>query len=123
MLSTLWLTRQKIGCSPPLYHTTFSAPTSPPILARRPGLRKRGHPFTLPLTDDKQFILRVLYRAVFLLSGPRFVFSLYLVFLATVNSCELQNSYLVLNFFLMYSSSGLSNDVFPNKTNINIAFI
>src|SRR6218665_1361844 len=29
------------------------------------------------------------------------------------------NYYLVLSFLLMYSSSGLSTDVFPNKTNIN----
>ena len=27
--------------------------------------------------------------------------------------------YLVLSFLLMYSSSGLCTDVFPNKTNIN----
>src|SRR6218665_3123826 len=30
----------------------------------RPGLRKRAHPFTLPLKDDKQCIPRVLYRAL-----------------------------------------------------------
>src|SRR6218665_314147 len=35
-----------------------------PILTRRPGLRKRAHPFTLPLKDDKQCIPRVLYRAL-----------------------------------------------------------
>ena len=29
------------------------------------------------------------------------------------------NYYLVLSFLFMYSSSGLSTDVFPNKTNIN----
>src|SRR6218665_1640248 len=38
ILSTLWLTRQKIGCSPPLFatHTTFfacSSPLSSPDLA------------------------------------------------------------------------------------------
>src|SRR6218665_1846314 len=36
-----------------------------PILTRRPGLRKRAHPLTLPLRDDKQCIPRVLYRALF----------------------------------------------------------
>ena len=36
----------------------------PPILTRRPGLRKRAHPFTLPLKDEKQCIPRVLYRAL-----------------------------------------------------------
>src|SRR6218665_1525811 len=46
--------------------------------------------------------------------------SLHLVLLAPVNSCELHNYHLVLSFLLMYSSSGLSTDVFfPNKTNIN----
>jgi len=74
----------------------------------------------------------------FLLSSPRFVFPisssipytlsttitsislyLHLVLLAPVNSCESHNYYLVLSFWLMYSSSGLSTDVFPNKTNIN----
>src|SRR6218665_2538042 len=39
-------------------------PLFPPILTRRPGLRKRAHPFTLPLKDDKQCIPRVLYRAL-----------------------------------------------------------
>ena len=49
----------------------------------------------------------------FLLSSPRFVFSLHLVLLAAVNSCQLHNYYyLVLSFLLMYSSSGLSTDVF-----------
>src|SRR6218665_1078385 len=46
--------------------------------------------------------------------------SLHLVLLAPVNSCELHNYHLVLSFLSMYSSSGLSTDVFfPNKTNIN----
>src|SRR6218665_2511298 len=46
--------------------------------------------------------------------------SLHLVLLAPVNSCELHNYHLVLSFLFMYSSSGLSTDVFlPNKTNIN----
>src|SRR6218665_1529691 len=46
--------------------------------------------------------------------------SLHLVLLASVNSCELHNYHLVLSFLFMYSSSGLSTDVFfPNKTNIN----
>src|SRR6218665_238396 len=45
--------------------------------------------------------------------------SLLLVLLAPVNLCELRNYYLVLSFLLIYSSSGLSTDVFPNKTNIN----
>src|SRR6218665_10039 len=41
---------------------------------------------------------------------------LHLVLLAPVNSCELHNNnYLVLSFLLMYSSSGLSTDGFPNK--------
>ena len=39
-------------------------PLFPPILTRRPGLRKRAHPLTLPLKDDKQCIPRVLYRAL-----------------------------------------------------------
>src|SRR6218665_548571 len=39
-------------------------PLFSPILTRRPGLRKRAHPFTLPLKDDKQCIPRVLYRAL-----------------------------------------------------------
>jgi len=39
--------------------------------------------------------------------------------MATVNSCELLNYYLVLSFLLMYSESGLSTDFIPNKTNIN----
>src|SRR6218665_1674531 len=51
-----------------------------------------------------------------LLFSPKFVFpigfSLYLTLLAPVNSCELHNYYLVLSFLLMYSSSGLSTDVF-----------
>jgi len=38
--------------------------------------------------------------------------SLHLVLLAPVNSCELQNYYLVLSSLFMYSSSGLSTDVF-----------
>src|SRR6218665_2185960 len=45
--------------------------------------------------------------------------SLHLVLLAPVNSCELHNYCLVLSYLFMYSSSGLSTDVFPNKTNIN----
>src|SRR6218665_406297 len=39
-------------------------PLFPPILTRRSGLRKRAHPFTLPLKDDKQCIPRVLYRTL-----------------------------------------------------------
>src|SRR6218665_2311274 len=35
-------------------------PLFPPILTRRPGLRKRVHPFTLPIKGDKQCIPRVL---------------------------------------------------------------
>src|SRR6218665_3663810 len=38
--------------------------------------------------------------------------SLHLVLLAPGNSCELHNYYLVLSFLFMYSSSGLSTDVF-----------
>ena len=38
--------------------------------------------------------------------------SLHLVLLAPVNSCELHNCYPVLSLLLMYSSSGLSTDVF-----------
>src|SRR6218665_597560 len=38
--------------------------------------------------------------------------SLHLVLLAPVNSCELHNYHLVLSFLFMYSSSGLSTDVF-----------
>src|SRR6218665_1586269 len=39
-------------------------PLFPPLLPSRPGLRKRAHPFPLPLKDDKQCIPRVLYRAL-----------------------------------------------------------
>src|SRR6218665_4153528 len=49
--------------------------------------------------------------------------SLHLMLLAPVNSCVLHNYYLVLSFLLMYSSSGLSTDVFPNKTNINTHWV
>src|SRR6218665_3650428 len=45
--------------------------------------------------------------------------SLDLMPLAPVNSCELDNYYLILRFLFIYSSSGLSTDVFSNKTNIN----
>src|SRR6218665_1183155 len=45
-----------------IYHVL--RPLFPPILTRRPGLRERAHPFTLPLKDDKQCIPRVLYRAL-----------------------------------------------------------
>ena len=38
--------------------------------------------------------------------------SVHLVLLAPVNSCELHNYHLVLSFLFMYSSSGLSTDVF-----------
>src|SRR6218665_778245 len=41
-----------------------------------------------------------------------FSLSLHLVLLAPVNSCELHNYHLVLSFLFMYSSSGLSTDVF-----------
>src|SRR6218665_2833098 len=107
-------------------------PLFPPTLTRRPGLRKRAHPFTLPLKDDKQCIPRVLYRALLppvqsqacfphrFFSIPYSLFtaiisislSLHLVLLAPVNSCELHNYHLVLSFLFMYSSSGLSADVF-----------
>src|SRR6218665_3852134 len=107
-------------------------PLFPPILTRRPGLRKRVHPFILPLKDEKQCIPRVLYRALlppvqsWVCFPHRFFipctlstttisisFSLHLVPLAPVNPSELHNYYLVLSFLLMYSSSGLSTDVFP----------
>src|SRR6218665_1638144 len=45
-------------------------PLFPPILTRRLGLRKRAHPFTLPLKDDKQCISRVLYRSLLPLVHP-----------------------------------------------------
>src|SRR6218665_1631395 len=97
-----------------------SPPALPPILTRWPGLRKRAHPFTLPLNDDKQCHCSVSnIEPFFLLSSPRFVFSLPLVLLTPVNSCELHNYYLVLSVLLMYSIGGLSTDVFPNKTNTN----
>src|SRR6218665_2334754 len=106
-----------------------SPPALPPILTRRPGLRKRAHPFTLPLKDDNQCIPCVLYRALLppVQSQVCFLYiylhsfhnnylnlalSLHLVLLAPVNSCELHNYYLVLSFLLMYSSSSLSTDVF-----------
>src|SRR6218665_2869678 len=47
---------------------------SKPILTRRPGVRKRAHPFTLPLKDDKQCIPVSYIAPCFLLSSPRFVF-------------------------------------------------
>src|SRR6218665_1919231 len=107
-------------------------PLFPPILTRWPGLRKRAHPFTLPLKDDKQCIPRVIYRALlppvqsYVCFPHRFFsipytlsrtiisisLSLHPVLLSPVNSCELHNYYLVLSFLLMYSSSGLSTDVF-----------
>ena|SRR6218665_1381111 len=57
---------QNLGVGPPHPQLIPRSPPalSPPILTRRPGLRKRAHPFTLPLKDDKQFIPRVLYRAL-----------------------------------------------------------
>src|SRR6218665_1843751 len=39
-------------------------PLFPPLLTRRPGLRKRAHPLTLPLKNDKQCMPHVLYRAL-----------------------------------------------------------
>src|SRR6218665_1951995 len=67
-------------------------PLIPPILSctRRNGLRKRAHPFTLSLKDDKQCIPRVLYRVLL----PRVqslvgFLSSFSAILAPVNSCEL----------------------------------
>src|SRR6218665_1923335 len=59
LLSTLWLIWQKILAALFCYSQLIglrarSPPALPPILARRPDLRKRAHPFTLPLKDDKQ---------------------------------------------------------------------
>src|SRR6218665_1760851 len=39
-------------------------PLFPHIITRRPGVRKRAHPFTLPLQDDKQCIPRVLFKTL-----------------------------------------------------------
>src|SRR6218665_2223373 len=61
-LSTLWLTQQKIGCSPPLFatHTTFSA-RSPPYPHQTAWPLQASSSIALPLKDDKQCIPRVLY--------------------------------------------------------------
>jgi len=137
ILSKLWLIRQTIGCSPPLFatHATFSA-CLPPILTRRPGLRKRAHPFTLPLKDDKQCPIwpRVPYRALLPPAQPYIWFPqsvlLYTLYSFHDNYFNLALSsfsapgsrqlvciayYLVLSFLLIYSSSGLSTDVFLIK--------
>src|SRR6218665_35677 len=103
----------------------------PPILTRRPGLRKQAHPFTLTLKDDKQCIPRVsCIVPCFLLSSPRFVFPIGFLYtlhsfhnnylnLALFSSSALGSRqlvcidyYLVLRFLPMYSSSSLSTDVF-----------
>src|SRR6218665_1646411 len=69
-----------------------SPPALPPILTRRPGLRKRAHPFTIPLKDDKQCIPCVLYiEHCFLLFSPRFVFPS--VFLYTLGLHSFHNNY------------------------------
>src|SRR6218665_192128 len=90
ILSTLWLIRQKRGCSLPLFATRIprSPPALPSTLTRRPGLHKRAHPCTLPLKDDKQCSLfPVSYiEPYFLLSIPWFdfpsrFFSIYVIFL------------------------------------------
>src|SRR6218665_3578299 len=36
----------------------------PPVISRRPGLRRRQHEFTLPEKDDRNFIPRILYRTL-----------------------------------------------------------
>src|SRR6218665_3404761 len=87
-----------------------SPPALSPVLTRRPGLRKRAHPFTIHLTDDKQCIppspiyslasscpvLGLFFHRFFfipytlsttIISISR---SLHLVLLALLNSCELQ---------------------------------
>src|SRR6218665_2723491 len=97
----------------------------PPILTtvtRRPGPRKRDHPFTLPLKDDKQCIPCVLYRALLPPVQSQVYFphrffsipytlsttiisislSLHLVLLAPVNSCE----FLIVIVNLYSASSG-----------------
>ena len=66
ILSTLWLTRQKIGCSPPLFatHTTFSASSSPyPHQTAWPP-QASSSIYRIPLKYDKECIPRVLYRAL-----------------------------------------------------------
>src|SRR6218665_3200505 len=118
-----------------------SPPALPPILTRRPGPRKRAHPFTLPLKDDKQCIPRVLYRALLppavqsLVCFPYRYFSipytlsttiisislsLHLVLLASVNSCELHNYHLVLSFCSCIRVAVCLPMFFLNKTNIYI---
>ena len=39
-------------------------PLFPPIIPRRPGLRRRQHEFTLPEKDYRKFIPRILFRAL-----------------------------------------------------------
>src|SRR6218665_1943952 len=98
ILSTLWLIRQKIDCrvTALLRYSQLipcSPPALPPIHTRRPGLRKRAHPFTLPLKDDKQCIPRVLYiEPCFLLSSPRFVFPIYFSLYLTLFPQQLSQS-------------------------------
>src|SRR6218665_1429722 len=45
-------------------HNSYQLFSLHPILTRRPGLRKRAHPFTLPLKDDKHCIPHVQFRAL-----------------------------------------------------------
>ena len=42
-------------------------PLFPPIIIRRPGLRRRPHDFSLPPKDDSNFIPRILYRTLLIL--------------------------------------------------------
>src|SRR6218665_2174624 len=80
LLSTLWLIWQKILAALFCYSQLIglrarSPPALPPILARRPDLRKRAHPFTLPLKDDKQCrLFHVSYRALLPPVQPRLDF-------------------------------------------------
>ena len=39
-------------------------PLVPPVITRRPGLRRRQHEFTLSEKDDRNFIPRILYRTL-----------------------------------------------------------
>src|SRR6218665_1895958 len=39
-------------------------PLVPPVITRRPGLRRRQHEFTLPEKADRNFIPRILYRTL-----------------------------------------------------------
>src|SRR6218665_2673482 len=118
-LSTLWLTRQKIGCSPPLFasHTTFSARSSP--LSSPDGLPPQASSSIYPTL--KRCFPHRFFSIPYTLSTTiiSISFSLHLVLLAPINSYELHNYYLVLTFCSCIRVAVCLPMVFLNKTNIN----